>query len=182
MSKGSYYNHLLRNKNRETKAAKKRSEMLPSIEQIFHEYNEIFGSRKIYAILTDRGYAISESSVAKIMYQNGLFSIRAYAKTLYKKYLERKQNILQQFHVSRPNEIWVSNVTYFSVFNRMHYICVVLDLYARKVIAHKISRHNSIQLTKATAKMAYKKELPLLHCFFIATKEATTHRSNLENI
>lgn len=161
MSKGSYYNHLLRNKNGETKADKKRSELLPIIEQIFHEYNEIFGSRKIYAILKDRGYAISESSVAKIMHQNGLFSIRASAKTLYKKYLERKQNILQQqFHVSRPNEIWVSDVTYFSVFNRMYYIYVVLDLYARKVIAHKISRHNSTQLTKTTAKMAYKKRTP----------------------
>ena len=31
--------------------------MLPVIEQIFHDYNEIFGSSKIYAILKDRGYA-----------------------------------------------------------------------------------------------------------------------------
>ena len=38
--------------------------MFPVIEQIFHDYNEIFGSSKIYAILKDRGYAISESTVA----------------------------------------------------------------------------------------------------------------------
>ena len=37
----------------------------------------------------------------------------------------------------------------------MYYICVVLDLYARKVIAYKISRHNSTQLTKSTVKAAY---------------------------
>ena len=49
--------------------------MLPVIEQIFHDYNEIFGSGKIYAILKDRGYAISESTVAKIMHENGMFSI-----------------------------------------------------------------------------------------------------------
>lgn len=101
MAKGSYYNHLLRNKNGNTNAAKKQSEMTPIIEQIFHENNEVFGSSKIYAILKDRGYAISESTVAKIMHQNGLFSIRACAKTLYKQQLERKNNILQQqFHVS----------------------------------------------------------------------------------
>ena len=60
--------------------------MFPVIEQIFHDYNEIFGSSKIYAILKDRGYAISESTVAKIMHENGMFSIRACAKTLYKQH------------------------------------------------------------------------------------------------
>lgn len=100
VAKGTYYNYLLRNKNGATKSAKYQSEMLPVIEQIFHENNEIFGSSKIYAILKDRGYAISESTVAQIMHNNGLFSIRACAKTLYKQQLERKNNILQQqFHV-----------------------------------------------------------------------------------
>ena len=156
VAKGSYYNHILRNKNGNTKAANRKSEMFPVIEQIFHDYNEIFGSSKIYAILKDRGYAISESTVAKIMHENGMFSIRACAKTLYKQHQERKANILQQqFQVSRPNEVWVSDVTYFSVFGRMYYICVVLDLYARKVIAYKISQHNSTQLTKSTVKAAY---------------------------
>lgn len=167
VAKGSYYNHLLRNKNGNTKAARKQSEMTPIIEQIFHENNEVFGSSKIYAILKDRGYAISESTVAKIMHQNGLFSIRACAKTLYKQQLERKNNILQQqFHVSRPNEVWVSDVTYFSVFNRMYYICVIIDLYARKVIAYKISKHNSTQLTKATAKKAYELRKPAVKLLF----------------
>lgn len=57
VAKGSYYNHLFRNKKENTKAAKKQSEMTPIIEQIFHENNEVFGCSKIYAILKDRGYA-----------------------------------------------------------------------------------------------------------------------------
>ena len=40
--------------------------MTPIIEQIFHENNEVFGSSKIYAILKDRGYAISESTPGPI--------------------------------------------------------------------------------------------------------------------
>lgn len=95
------------------------------------------------------------------MHNNGLFSIRTCAKTLYKQQPERKNNILQQqFSVSRPDEVWVSDVTYFSVFNRMYYICVVIDLYARKAIAYKISKHNSTQLTKSTVKTAYETRKP----------------------
>lgn len=75
VAKGSYYNHILRNKNGNTKAANRKSEMFPVIEQIFHDYNEIFGSSKICAILKDRGYAISESTVAKIMHENALQTV-----------------------------------------------------------------------------------------------------------
>ena len=167
VSTGTYYNHLLRNKNENTQANQKQSEMKPIIEQIFHEYNQIFGSSKIHAILKDRGYAISEATVAKIMHASGLFSIRGSSKTIHKQQQERKKNILQQqFIVSRPNEVWVSDVTYFSVFHRMYYICVVLDLYARKVIAYKVSKHNSTQLTKATIKMAYQKRKPSENLLF----------------
>ena len=173
VAKGSYYNHLLRNKNGNTEAARKQSEMTPIIEQIFHENNEVFGSSKIYTILKDRGYAISESTVAKIIHQNDLFSIRTCAKTLYKQQLKRKNNILQQqFHVSRPNEVWVSDDTYFSVFNKMYYICVIIDLYARKVIAYKISKHNSAQLTKATAKKAYELRKPAVKLLFHSDRES----------
>ncbi len=48
----------------------------------------------------------------------------------------------------------------------MYYICVVLDLYARKVIAYKISRHNSTQLTKTVVKMAYEKRHPTEELLF----------------
>lgn len=41
VAKGSYYNHILRNKNGNTKAANRKAEMLPVIDQIFHDYNEI---------------------------------------------------------------------------------------------------------------------------------------------
>ena len=126
VAKGSYYNHILRNKNGNTKAANRKAEMLPVIEQIFHDYNEIFGSSKIYAILKDRGYAMSESTVAKIMHENGMFSIRACAKTLYKQHQERKANILQQqFQVLRPNEVWVRTL-HISAFSAE---CIIFALF-----------------------------------------------------
>lgn len=69
---------------------------------------------------------------------------------------KRKENILkQQFTVSRPNEVWVSDVTYYTYNQIRYYICVVVDLFARKVVAWKISKKNSTQLTKKTFMQAY---------------------------
>ena len=67
----------------------------------------------------------------------------------------------------------------------MYYICVVSDLYARKVIAHKISRHNSTQLTKASAK-AYEKRSPseelLFHSDQGSNYTSTEFRKYLKSI
>ena len=40
------------------------------------------------------------------------------------------------------------------------YICAVIDLYSRKVIACKISKNNSTQLTKSTVKIAVESRNP----------------------
>ena len=74
---------------------------------------------------------------------------------------KRKENILnQEFNTTHPNEVWVSDVTYFKYKNKTIYICVIIDLFARKVIACRVSHKNSTQLTKSTFKMAYELRQP----------------------
>lgn len=161
VAKGSYYNHVLRNKNENTLFAQKKAELTPIIKKIFHDNNQIFGAGKIHAILKDRGYKVAAKTVAGIMHENGWFAVGTSAKKIYLMTQERKQNILnQQFTVSRPNEVWVSDITYFRYNDFSYYICVILDLYARRVVAHKISLKNSTQLTKSTFKLAYEYRQP----------------------
>ena len=159
--KGSYYNYILRNKNENTEAARRRAEVTPIIEKIFNDSKQIFGAWKIHAILQGMGYHISPNTVAAIMHENGWFSVRGGAKKKYMKLQERKRNLLnQQFDVSRPNEVWVGDVTQFLYNDRKFFICVILDLYARKVVSYRISPSNSTQLTKGTFKAAYESRNP----------------------
>lgn len=156
VAKGSYYNHILRNANENTQFARKKKELTPIIEEIYDKSKQTYGARRIQIILQDRGYKVATKTVSTIMQENGWFSIRGGAKSLYESSLKRKDNILQQqFTVFAPNEVWVSDVTYFRFNNKTYYICVILDLYARKAIAHNIAIKNSTQLTKSTFKDAY---------------------------
>lgn len=104
----------------------------------------------------DRGYHIPPNTIARIMHENGWFSIRGGAKALYEMNQKRKKNILnQQFTTTRPNEVWVSDVTYYTYNQMRYFICVIIDLYARKVVAWKISKKNSTQLIRKTFMDAY---------------------------
>ena len=105
--------------------------------------------------MRERGIPVAEGTVARILHENGLFSIRSGAKALYYRNKEHKENIIKQdFTVKAPNEVWVSDVTYFRFNNKTYYLCAIIDLYARKVVAWKTSERNSTRLTKGTLKSA----------------------------
>ena len=68
------------------------------------------------------------------------------------------KNILaQNFDQPKPNMVWVCDFTYVRVSNRFYYVCVILDLYSRKVIAcrisNKIDRILAIETLRDAVKM-----------------------------
>ena len=54
-------------------------------------------------------------------------------------------NVLnQEFSPSEPNKVWVSDFTYIKTSTGFRYLCVIMDLFSRKIIAWKLSnRMNS---------------------------------------
>ena len=54
----------------------------------------------------------------------------------------------------------LSDVTYYKFNNTIFYICVIIDLYARKVIAYNVSNSNNTRLVKRTLKEAYDERKP----------------------
>ena len=91
------------------------------------------------------------------MQELGLHSIRVDAKKQFKRKQQyAKKNLLkQQFSADYPNQIWVSDITYFKVKSYWVYLCVILDLYSRKIIAWRVSRHMSTNLVTATFKATF---------------------------
>lgn len=163
VSRGTFYNHILRNKRSNAWFEKRREEYRVLVQEVFDEYRQVLGADKIRAILVQRGHKVSTEYVASLLRDMGLVSVRTSAKRDYRKVqeLEKKKNILQQqFKADRPNQIWVSDVTCFKLKDCYFYICVILDLFSRKVIAHKISKKNSTQLITATFKMAWNHRNP----------------------
>lgn len=163
VSRSTFYNHILRNKKENTLAAKKREELRPIIKDIFESSGQIYGAKKIAAVLKNKGYKVGEHLVSELMFEMNLCSIRTDSKKVYNKLNKklRKRNLLkQQFNVSAPNQVWCSDVTYFKLNKTTYYICVILDLFSRQVISYKIAVRNSTQLTKATFKAAYESRKP----------------------
>ena len=50
-------------------------------------------------------------------------------------------HLAQQFNPSLPNKVWVCDFTYIKAGGRYYYLCAVMDLFSRKIIAYELSAH-----------------------------------------
>ena len=78
-------------------------------------------------MLAREGIRVSNKRVSALMRELGLESVRVDAKKQYKmreKYVQ--QNLLQRnFKTSKPNQVWVSDITCFKVKGKWIYVCVI---------------------------------------------------------
>ncbi len=159
--RGTFYNHVLRRKKTAKWYEIRREEFRERIQQIYDESKQIFGPQKICAVLQEQGHPTSVKYVRQLMKDMGLISIRHGAKGIYEREKPDYTNhVKRQFNPQQPNEVWVSDITYYRFHNKTHYICAILDLFSRRVIAYRIGETNSTQLTKSTLKLAYESRRP----------------------
>lgn len=159
VSRGTFYNHIFRRKE-VTAYDKRRAEMKEHVRAAFDESHQRFGANKIAAVLSEQGIRISPKYAAELMREMGLQNVTLYSKRDHQKRerLSQKQNILQrQFQADAPNRIWVSDVTCFKINQNYLYICVILDLFSRKVVAHRVSPKNSTYLITSTFRQAFQR-------------------------
>jgi transposase InsO family protein/transposase len=161
ISRGSFYNHIKRNKRDNAWYFLRCEKLRKDIRDIFDDTGETYGARKMTAALRQRDITVSVHLVRELMSEMGLISVRVYSNYLYNKEFGKYKNYINQnFEVDAPNKVWVSDITYFRYKETPYYICVILDLFSRKVVACCVGRNNTTYLTKRTFREAYNARHP----------------------
>lgn len=156
VARGTFYNHIFRRADRSGRE-KEQAELMLKVQQIFDDSSQRYGAEKIRIILADNGIHVGKRRIAAIMKELDLQSVRPEAKQQFKKrQQEQKKNWLERnFTAQRPNQTWVSDITYFRVGGYWFYLCIILDLYSRRIIGFKVSKNASTNLVTATFRAAY---------------------------
>lgn len=109
--------------------------------------------------LLERGFKVSEKRISRLMKDLGLcVQIPAFIKHYKKASLkqERFKNILNRnFTQEKPNFVWVSDISFVKVQKRFVYICVIIDIFSRKVISFHLSEKIDSDLTLKTFDEAF---------------------------
>lgn len=89
--RGTFYNHILRNKKKNKSYQFRRTELSEQIRQIYDESDQIYGAKKISSVLKSRGVAVSDKMVSELMQEMDLTSIRTGAKRIYMRFHAQKK-------------------------------------------------------------------------------------------
>lgn len=156
ISRGTFYNHIFRKADR-TKYLEEQQTLMLRVQQVFDDSKQRYGAEKIRAALAEKGVKVGKKRIRAIMQELGLESIRENAKRNYKKRQEyQKRNLLNQdFSAHRINEVWVSDITYFKIKDYGVYLCVIIDLFSRRVVGYRVSKRSSTHLVTATFRVAF---------------------------
>ena len=94
------------------------------------------------------------------MQKYGLLSVvrrKKYRK--YNEFLHKYKNELNRdFHAERPNQKWVTDISYIPTAQGTLYLSVIRDLYDNSIVAYKTGTHQTVNLVLDTIKAAKKKE------------------------
>ena len=99
------------------------------------------GIIKTTKYLEDLGYQVNEKRVRRLTRLMGLLAIYPHSKN--KNKLENKDKIysylLKNLVISRPNQVWSTDITYIKLAHGFIYLVAVMDWYSRFVLSWRVS-------------------------------------------
>jgi putative transposase len=75
----------------------------------------------------------------------------------------RYENLVKELEIVRPEQVWVSDITYIRLKNDFVYLAIVLDVFTRAVRGWCLSRSIDLQLTLQALQMALDTHTPQIH-------------------
>lgn len=162
VSRSGYYAWL----NRDFSVRERRNaELLAEIRAVHRQFKGRYGRPRITDELKDQGIDCGYNRVGRLMQQDGLYGKPRRRRRQSTTNSDHKgliyPNVLnQQFNVSTPNTVWVSDITYIPTQDGWLYLCIVLDLFSRKVVGWSLQASLSSTLTVQALKMATGQRCP----------------------
>lgn len=121
-------------------------ELLILIKKIFMESGRSYGRPRIHKALKKRGVDVGPERVSKLMHRANLKPIthRKYKVTTTDSNhsLPISANLVKRNFVTQDmNHVWVSDITYIPVGSKWMYLCVIIDLFSRRVVGWSFDSH-----------------------------------------
>lgn len=109
-----------------------------AIDRVWQANRRVYGARKVWRQLGREGVAVARCTVERLMRAEGLRGVvrgRRVRTTRPEPLAERPRDLVQRsFQASRPNQLWVADLTYVATWRGFTYVAFVIDVFSRRIV------------------------------------------------
>ena len=156
VSKAGYYAWLQRPPSAHATAD---AVLLKRIKTVHASSRQTYGAPRVHADLRGRGERHSRKRIARLMREAGLVgaSHRHGGPTTTRRNKDDRPApdlVDRDFSATRPNQLWVADITYVPMMAGFLYLAVVLDAWSRKIVGWAMANHLRAELVLDAMEMA----------------------------
>jgi transposase InsO family protein len=119
--------------------------------------HRVMGGRKLYEkihpFLLEHQIKMGRDALFDLLADNGLLvkkRRRRFITTFSNHWLRKWPNLIREIHLSRANQLWVSDITYWRTGDKYLYVSLITDAYSHKIVGHHVAETlESIETIKA---------------------------------
>ena len=130
------------------------------IKECQDKCGKTYGYRRVHIWLERQGIYHNPKTILRVMQKYNLLSaVRRKKYRNYGEYLHRYPNLLNRdFKAERPNQKWVTDISYIKTNQGTLYLSVIRDLFDNSIVAYKTGTEQNINLVLSTIRDAKKRE------------------------
>ena len=130
------------------------------IQECQKKHGKTYGYRRVHIWLERNGIHHNPKTILRVMQKYNLLSVvRRKKYRNYGQQLHKYPNLLNRnFNADRPNQKWVTDISYIKTAQGTLYLSVIRDLYDNSIVAYKTGTEQTVNLVLRTIRAAKKKE------------------------
>jgi putative transposase len=125
-----------------------------------------YGYRRLTAMMRRLGWRVNAKRVRRWMEElnlHGAPPTRKRRTTNSNHAFPRYPNLVKDLEITRPNQIWVADITYIRLHREFVYLAVLMDVFTRSIRGWHLNRNLDQGLTLAALERALVTGLPHIH-------------------
>ena len=150
-----------------SKACRNKAEQVVDLVEDIRIKMPKLGGRKLYFLLSEplKELKIGRDKFFNILRANHLLIIpkRSYHVTTNSHHRFRKhKNLVSDYQVTKPNQVWVADITYIGNRKNPSYLSLITDAYSKKIVGHHVAENLTTEGSLLALKKAIKNQEPVL--------------------
>ena len=139
-----YYEYKAREVNPQRLPARHIRDVVLEIEirRVWEENFRVYGARKVWRQLNREHIFVARCTVERLMRKLGLHGVvrgRSYKTTISDDAAARPADLVQRkFTATRPNQLWVADITFVATWRGVAYVAFVIDVFARCIVGWRV--------------------------------------------